>query len=85
MGCTEGRSPFAGSLRVSLSYKFFPLPGEEGGQGGWSKGFFNILLGQVVTHGVHRALTAVLGNILAGGGGRQRSLGGGGYRLLKFA
>jgi hypothetical protein len=33
MGCAEGRSPFAGSLRVSLSYKFFPLPGQERGQG----------------------------------------------------
>ena len=29
----EGRSPFAGSLRVSLRYKFIPLPGQEGGQG----------------------------------------------------
>ena len=33
MWCAEGRSPFAGSLRVSLRYTFFPLPGQEGGQG----------------------------------------------------
>ena len=26
-GCAEVRSSFAGSLRVSLRYKFFPLPG----------------------------------------------------------
>jgi len=34
MGCAEGRSPFAGGLRVPLRYSFFPLPGQEGGQGG---------------------------------------------------
>jgi len=45
MGCTEGQSPFVGSLRVSLRYNFFPIPGEEGGSGGWSKGFFSSLLG----------------------------------------
>ena len=39
MGCAEGRSPFAGSLRVSLRYNFFPLPGQEGGQGDGRKGF----------------------------------------------
>ena len=33
MGCAEGRSHFAGSLRVSLRYIFFALPGQEGGQG----------------------------------------------------
>ena len=33
MGCAEGRSPFAGCLRVSLSYRFPPppLPGQEEG------------------------------------------------------
>ena len=31
MGCAEVRSPFAGSLRVSLKQRFFPLPGQEGG------------------------------------------------------
>jgi hypothetical protein len=25
MGCAEGRSPFAGSLRVSLRYNLFPF------------------------------------------------------------
>jgi hypothetical protein len=39
MGCAEGQSPFAGSLRVSLSYKFFPLPGQEGGKGDGRKVF----------------------------------------------
>ena len=29
-GCAEGRSPFAGSLRVSLRYDFFPLPARKG-------------------------------------------------------
>ena len=24
-GCAEGRSPFSGSLRVSLKYNFFPF------------------------------------------------------------
>ena len=33
MGCAEGRCPSAGSLRVSLSCKFYPLPGQEGDQG----------------------------------------------------
>jgi len=41
MGSAEGQGHFAGSLRVSLRYKFFPLPfgklragsGQEGGQG----------------------------------------------------
>ena len=33
MGCAEGRSPFAGSLRVSLRYDFSPLPGQGGGLG----------------------------------------------------
>ncbi len=28
----------AGSLRVSLRYNFFPLPGQEGGQGDGRKG-----------------------------------------------
>ncbi len=28
MGCAEGQSPFAGSLRVSLRHKLFPLPGQ---------------------------------------------------------
>ena len=32
-GCAEGHSPFAGSLRVSLRYKFFPLSAQEGSQG----------------------------------------------------
>ena len=27
MECAEGRSPFAGSLRVSLRYNLVPLPG----------------------------------------------------------
>ena len=103
MGCAEGRSPFAGSLRacpelvegVSLSYKLFPLPGQacpESIEGKGVRGMVvpmaigtTILLGQVVTYGVRRALAAVLGNVLVGGGGRQRSLGGGGYRLLEFA
>ena len=31
MECAEGPSPFAGSLRVSLRYDFYPLPGQEGG------------------------------------------------------
>ena len=48
MGCAEAQSPFAGSLRVSLSYEFFPLPvlslSKEKGSGGWSKGFFSTLL-----------------------------------------
>jgi len=30
MGSAEGRSPFAGSLKVFLRYEFFPLPGQEG-------------------------------------------------------
>ena len=30
MGSAEGRSPFAGSLRVSLRYKFSPLLGRKG-------------------------------------------------------
>ena len=30
---------FRGRMRVSLRYKFFPLPGEEGGQGDGRKGF----------------------------------------------
>ena len=29
-GCAEGPSPFAGSLRVSLIYKSYPLLGQEG-------------------------------------------------------
>ena len=33
MGCAEGQSPFAGSMRVSLRYKFFPPSWQEGGQG----------------------------------------------------
>ena len=41
MGCPEGGSPSVGSLKasrepvegVSLGYDFFPLPGQEGGQG----------------------------------------------------
>ena len=32
-GCAEGHSSFAGSLRVSLRYKFFPLSAQEGSQG----------------------------------------------------
>ena len=44
MGSAEGRSPFAGSLRMSLSYKFSPIPGQEEGQGDGRKGFFNTLL-----------------------------------------
>ena len=44
MGCAEGRSPFAGSLRVPLRNNFYPLPGQEGGQAGWSKGYFSNLL-----------------------------------------
>jgi hypothetical protein len=33
MGCAEERSPFAGSLRESLRYKFYPLPGQVGRKG----------------------------------------------------
>ena len=33
MGCAEGRSPIAGSLRVSLRYNFFSLPCQDGRQG----------------------------------------------------
>jgi hypothetical protein len=32
MGCAEGQSPYAGSLRVSLRYTFFYSP-KIGGQG----------------------------------------------------
>ena len=39
MGCAEGQSPFAGSLRVSLRYQLFPLPGQEWGHGDGRKGF----------------------------------------------
>ena len=46
MGSAEGRSPFAGSLRVSLRYKFFPPFLAGRGIGGWSKGFFSTLLGE---------------------------------------
>ena len=42
-GCAEGRSPFAGSLRVSLRYKFFPRPGQDGGQGEYRRGVFSTL------------------------------------------
>ncbi len=33
MGSAEGRSPFAGSLRVSLRYNFPPLPATKGARG----------------------------------------------------
>ena len=33
MGCAEGLSPFAGSLRMSLRYNCSPLPGQEERQG----------------------------------------------------
>ena len=39
MGCAEGRSPFAGSLRVLLRYDSPPFLARKG-PGGWSKGFF---------------------------------------------
>ena len=42
-GSAEGCRPSAGSLGVSPRYNF-PLPGQEGGKGGWSKGFFRSLL-----------------------------------------
>ena len=56
MGCAEGHSPFAGSLRVSLRYKFFPLsaqacpePAEgKGVRGSW-RGVFNTLLDEPTT------------------------------------
>ena len=44
MGCAEGRSPIAGSLRVSLRYDIFPLPTQEGSQGVGRMGFFNTLV-----------------------------------------
>ena len=44
-GCAEGRSPFAGSLRVSLRYKLFPPSCQEGGQGDGRRGVFITLLG----------------------------------------
>ena len=38
-GCGEGRSPFAGSLRVSLRYKLFPPSCQEEGRGMVEGGF----------------------------------------------
>ena len=39
MGCAEGRSPFAGSLRDTLRYDISPLSGQEGGRWEGRKGF----------------------------------------------
>ena len=33
MGCAEGQSHFAGSLKVFLRCNIFPLPGQGGGRG----------------------------------------------------
>ena len=38
-GCAEGRSPFAGSMRVPLRYNLFPFPGYEAGHGDGREGF----------------------------------------------
>jgi hypothetical protein len=45
MGCAEGQSPYAGSMRVSLRYTFFYSP-KIGGQGvDDPEGEFSLVLG----------------------------------------
>ena len=44
MGCAEARSPFAGRLRVSLRYDFFPPSWPGWGEMGLSKAFVGTLL-----------------------------------------
>ena len=44
MGCAEGQSPFAGSLRVSLRYNFFLLPGTRKESEEDLEGYFSSLL-----------------------------------------
>ena len=46
--CRSRQVGIAGSLRGSRRYDFFPLPGQEGGQGGWSKRFLNTRLGVTI-------------------------------------
>ena len=44
MGCAEGQSPFAGSLRVSLRYSFFSFLYRKESEEGQEE-FFRSLLG----------------------------------------
>ena len=43
MGCAEGQSPFAGSLRVSLRYDLYPFLTRKGARG-MVGGVFSTLL-----------------------------------------
>ena len=48
MGCAEGQSPFAGSLRVSLRYNFFSFLYRKESEEGQEE-FFRSLLGAADT------------------------------------
>ena len=53
-GCAEGRSPFAGYLRVSLRYKPYPIPSRNGADQMVAKVFGTLL--DAVTHLPYGAL-----------------------------